>query len=138
MERVLLYGRNADLPDLLTRFEGEHPDADVVPRNAAAHTEGQLEEADLVLVDDRYAHVAEEYSDAGHEVKVFSFQGRDPAAEVPSPGEVPDRFEDIFASTTAYEEAVDAGLEPPDFEAVEPAGKTGITTSQVREIAEEE
>lgn len=69
--KILVYARNADLSDVQERVRDRHPDAELLPRHAPAHVEGQLESADLVLVDDRFPQVAEEYEDAGVEARVF-------------------------------------------------------------------
>lgn len=42
---------------------------------------------------------------------------------------------DAFAHPKALEVAEEAGLTAADLEGVEPAGKTGYTTGQVRELA---
>lgn len=150
---VLVYARPDDLPEATEAAEEDRPDAAVLGRNAVAHAEGQLEDADLVLVDDRFPAVYEDYEQSGREVELFNLDGRatpDPEpeqdegegestdADVPDEDEVPGLFRDQFASPTAYEEAQEAGLEPPHFDGVEPAGKTGYTTAQVRELAGEQ
>lgn len=153
MDRVLVYARHSDLDAALERVSEVHRDAEVVPRNAGAYAEGQTEPADLVLVDAQFPAVYEDYEQSGREVELFNLDGRatpDPEpeqdegeeestdADVPDEDEVPGLFRDQFASPTAYEAAQGSGLEPPHFDGVEPAGKTGYTTAQVRELAGEQ
>lgn len=139
MERVLVYARHDQLGKALERARGDHPDAELLPRNASAYTEGQTEAADRVLVDNRYPEIADDYRDAEPAVDLFSWDGRgEEEADVPDEEEVPEPFREQFASQTAYEEAEGAGLEPPDLEGVEPAGKTGYTTAQIRDLADEQ
>lgn len=48
-----------------------------------------------------------------------------------------DTFESLFGSQKAYEDAVEAGLGPEDFEGREATGATGFVVGDVRAVLEE-
>lgn len=127
MRKILVYLPNRDT-DLAEEHFGERfPDADIQPRNVRAHAHGQVEECDLCLVDDRYPHVADDFGEAGFEARYFDIN----ELEV-EPVEEVEPFRQQFASATAYDEALEGGIESGDLDDIEPAGKTGYTTAQVR------
>lgn len=129
MRKILVYlpNRNTDLA--FEHFGARFPDAEIHPRNVRAHATGQIEPCDLCLVDDRYPYVADEYGQRGYETRVFDIN----ELEV-EPVEEDEPFRQQFASPTAYDEAIEAGLTADDLEGLEPAGKTGYTTAQIRGI----
>lgn len=130
MSTILVYLPNGKVPEGQTHFGARFPDADLQFRNVHRHEEGQLEDASLVLVDDRYPTVGEEYRESEREVEVEYFDVGE-LGEEPVPQDEP--FRDLFASTKAADLA-EGELSREDLEGVEPAGKTGYTTAQVREL----
>lgn len=136
---VLVYARGDCLERAVDAFSAPLTYRDhIEPRNAAAHADGQVEPADRVHVDDRYPWIADDYRDRSDvfvgEVELFD-AGELGAPEPPEPdGDAVALDADAFASPTAHDVAVEAGLGPDAFDGVEPAGKTGYTTAQVREM----
>lgn len=91
--RILVYARTDDLDPLVEAVRDDHPDAAVLPRNAAAHVEGQLEACDLCVVENSFPQVAADYEGKA-EVQVVSAQGRSAELaeepDVPEPAEAPE------------------------------------------------
>lgn len=82
--RVIVYAHSEQLEacvEAVRASAGE--DGQVLPRNAHAHVEGQLEACDRVVVDDRYPHIADEYEAAGFDVELVDAMEAG-APEVPS------------------------------------------------------
>lgn len=129
--KVLVYVRHGREDEALEHFREEYPASAVHVRNGNRHAEGQYEPCDLLLVDDGLPLVAEDYREGYVECEVRLFDANElGTAYATEPPE--DAFREQFASATAYETAVDAGLSADDLEGLEPAGKTGYTTAQVR------
>lgn len=136
---ILVYTRNSRIgeleDDLRERFAAEDR---LRFRNADAHTVGEIEACDLVLVDDDFPFVAQDYRGAEVAPTVELFEASEVGApEPPEPvGPSEDLHPDDFASHTAFDAAVEGGLGPADFEGVEPRGVTGYTTAQIREMVD--
>lgn len=132
---VLVFTRNSRIAEHADLFRDEFSgEGEFVRfRNADAHAAGDREPADIVLVDDDFPHVADDYRRTDATVELFD-AGELGAPEPPDPeGDAVALDADAFASPTAHDVAVEAGLGPDAFDGVEPAGKTGYTTAQVRE-----
>lgn len=138
---VLVYTRNSLIGELRPTFEARFSGTGdrVRFRNADAHAEGDVEACDVVLVDDDFPQVADDYRGVtfdGHTPEVNLFRAAEVGHDAPVPEPEQDLPRDAFASTTAYDTAVEAGLSMDDLGDLEPAGKTGYTTAQVRQMAE--
>lgn len=134
--KILVYTRTPPDDDLRISLEARYRAVDdrLLFREATAHADGDLESCDLVVVDDDFPYVADDYRGAGFNVERFDRQeavvDEPPEPEGPSSALDPDDF----ASPTAYDAAVAGELSPDDLEGREPAGKTGYTTAQVRDL----
>lgn len=131
---AVCYTRNHRVDDCLAHFsERLGPDDRIRGANGAAFVSGQIADCDLALIDDDFPQIADEYRAAGVEVELFRFD--ELGEEPPEEADASELDEQAFASPTAFDVAVEAGLGPEDFDPHEPAGKTGYTTAQVRELA---
>ena len=136
---ILVYTRNERVEEFAPHFEARFEDRSVAFRNAGAHERGQVEDCALVCVDDRYPLVAEDYRESdAFEGRVELFDANEVGApEPPEPEGGSEGLDpDAFASPTAHDAAVEGGLGPDDLEGVEPRGKTGYTTAQIREMVD--
>lgn len=131
--KVLVYARRSRQDEALEHFKGEYPGSRVFVRNGESHAKGQYEFCDVLLVDDGLPLVAEDYREGYVDCDVRLFDVNELGTEYAT-GPAPDAFREQFASATAYELADGAGLTPDDLEGMEPAGKTGYTSAQVRGI----
>lgn len=130
---VLVYTRQEHHTEALEVFAEPLGTGDTIhPRNASAYTEGQTEPCDLARIDDRYPWIVEDFEGAGIEVETFDINALGVDSEEAAPGL--DAVD--FAHPAAREAAEEGALGPEDFVGVEPSGKTGYTTAQVREMAE--